>query len=480
MCLCHGKTQDMEYCRNEFLSYIGGQTNAQCSDHQLPLIVTRNSHDKCYMSVNGTINNHCNNKMHLGCPVLLCKCVICRKCLTNIGEVDHIHLIDPPVVDIIDQSSSSSELSMSSDNTDMSEGIYDDLDLDELIANSENSFCELSDLNALVAPIGTDALDDCVFLGEDDEMSLEEIVVEDFPSTLAGDSDLIVQEDLPKGICVSGHTIMNLCGSLLNRKDNDIISYRFQKHYLQRASSTRCEVSVPLLYPETMLFPSIFYSMVPKCGSMYGSIPSGLLVESGRNRFASLLSHIKCIIRHAGSSTSTNPSYLSWSYDLLTNLSLCREDSMIVLNRGLQASTKETCLQIRGREDSLLSDSVDNKQTVRNLCASQIYHKMDLFLTFTCNQKEHFGMSMIKRWIDGQLWEQYFPNFETFRSDEQSEVRRGIHQSASGLLLQNWMEVRKIFIQYLYSSPSSPFHPAEEIFLVMNTNLMLEIFLTCT
>ncbi len=92
-------------------------------------------------------------------------------------------------------------------------------------------------------------------------------------------------------------------------------------------------------------------------------------------------------------------------YDILVNLTLNREDSRIILNRGFMASTSETGLQIRSRDDNLLSDCVDNKHTVRNLCASQSYHKMDYFLTFTCNQKEHFGMSKIKRWIDRDSWE---------------------------------------------------------------------------
>lgn len=43
---------------------------------------------------------------------------------------------------------------------------------------------------------------------------------------------------------------------------------------------------------------------------------------------------------------------------------------------------------------------------------------MDYFLTFTCNQKEHFGMSKIKRWIYGNEWERYFPKFENLSDDE--------------------------------------------------------------
>ena len=47
------KTPDMEYLRNTFLTYIGGQRNVQCSEHNLPLIVMKNSSDKCYIRGNG-------------------------------------------------------------------------------------------------------------------------------------------------------------------------------------------------------------------------------------------------------------------------------------------------------------------------------------------------------------------------------------------------------------------------------------------
>lgn len=58
-------------------------------------------------------------------------------------------------------------------------------------------------------------------------------------------------------------------------------------------------------------------------------------------------------------------------YDILVNLTLNREDSRIILNHGLMTSTNETGFQVRIHNDYLLSDSVDNKQTVRNLCASK-------------------------------------------------------------------------------------------------------------
>ena len=204
---------------------------------------------------------------------------------------------------------------------------------------------------------------------------------------------------------------MNQCGSPLNRNDKEIIGYRSQKYFLQRLASVIDKNTLPLIYPEAMLFPSIFWSMVDDNGSILGSIPSGLLVSSNRHGFASMKDHTRCRFCLPGTATSTNPLYISFMYDILVNLTMNREDSRIILNRGLMESTGETGLKVRGRGDTLLTDSVDSKQTVRNLCSSQRYHKMDYFLTFTCNQKEHFGMSKIKRWIDEGEWMKYFSGF---------------------------------------------------------------------
>ena len=157
-----------------------------------------------------------------------------------------------------------------------------------------------------------DNINDYFHLVDDDEIPPEEVVPEDIPTTLAGDIPFNVDETVPRVMKVSGHVIMNQCGSLLNRNERDITGYRSQKHFLQRIASISHDTTIPLLYPEAMLFPSIFWSMVPECGSMFGAIPSGLLVKSGRHRFASMKNHVRCRLGHAGSSTSTNPLYITY------------------------------------------------------------------------------------------------------------------------------------------------------------------------
>ena len=216
-----------------------------------------------------------------------CKSGLCKRCYQQPDDDDVVY-INPPDVDLDDDTSHSTSLS-----NDISESTDDQSEHDIMDEESCENVDELNDFNHLLIPMEHDNIDDYVLIGDDNEIPPEEIVPEDIPSTLAGDIPFLVEEDIPIGMKVSGHVIMNQCGSLLNRNERDITGYRSQKHFLQRIASIAHDTMVPLLYPEAMLFPSIFWSMVPKCGSIFGVIPSGLLVKSGRHRIASMKDNVR-------------------------------------------------------------------------------------------------------------------------------------------------------------------------------------------
>ena len=165
-------------------------------------------------------------------------------------------------------------------------------------------------------------------------------------------------------------------------------------------------------------------------------------------------------------STSTDPRYHPFVYDMLANLSANKMDTRIILNRGLTTADDESGgLGLRGKQDESLLESFDSSTTVKNLCASQYYHKMDFFLTFTCNQKKHFGVKNVKEWIDSGAWKQYFEGFSDLTEFEVKEIEDAVIQSAATLLLRNWQEVSKLFVDYLRHSPSSPYQNVNSIFV---------------
>ena len=147
------------------------------------------------------------------------------------------------------------------------------------------------------------------------------------------------------------------------------------------------------------------------------------------------------------------------------NLAANREDTRCILNHGLKvASDKMGGLGIRDKGDSPLLGSVDNKSMVRNLCSSQQWHPMDVFLTFTCNMKKHFGTKMVKGWIDGGCWREYFVGYENLDKFEKKEIDESMAQASSTLLLRIWQEVCELFLKYLKESPSSPYKSVSSIF----------------
>ena len=239
----------------------------------------------------------------------------------------------------------------------------------------------------------------------DEEDSFGEI--DDMSTTSAGDLPFEVIDVTPKkAVHISGHVILNQCGSVLTRKKHELKGSSLHKHFLQRICATSDGKAVSLLYPEGMLFPSIFYNMVN--GVIIGAIPAPLLTESISSfGFASLPEHIRSRLTSSSSQSSTNPRYISFCYDTMVNLTANHSDTRIVLNRGLHVGNNETSnpssstgLSVRGENDSGMLESIDSKQMVKNLIAAQKFYLMDYFVTFTCNQKMHFGTKPIKEWLD--------------------------------------------------------------------------------
>ena len=149
---------------------------------------------------------------------------------------------------------------------------------------------------------------------------------------------------------------------------------------------------------------------------------------------------------------------------MLTNLTANHEDTRLILNRGLAIDNETGKMGLRGKGDSALLESVDNKQMVRNLCFSQKYAPWDNFLTYTCNQRTHFGTAPIKTWIDDGLWKKHYPGFNDLEPDEKKEIEEAMVESSAGMLLRVWEETFLLFIEYLCKSTTSPFRKVNAIF----------------
>ena len=265
---------------------------------------------------------------------------------------------------------------------------------------------------------------------------------------------------------MSGHVILNQCGSLLTRANHRIEGFSMQKNFLQSIASTKVGESLPLLFPEGMLFPSIFYKMIEKDGSICGAIPCSLFTGiKSDHGFASIQDHVKSRLTNPSSTTSTSPSYISYCYDKITNLTLNHQDSRIILNRGLTVDKEErNGIGVRGKSDSTLFQGLDSKRAANNLCAAQTKHNFTYFLTFTCNQEKHFGIKKLRHHLKNGDWKREIENWSDFSESDQNEFSKALEQSAAGLLLRNWMEVRKVFFEYILRAKEGPFKHVISIF----------------
>ena len=70
----------------------------------------------------------------------------------------------------------------------------------------------------------------------------------------------------------------------------------------------------------------------------------------------------------------------------------------------------------------------------------------------------------MKRWIDGNLWSDGYKGYNNLIKKEKELIKHSIQQAAAPILLRNWMETRILLINYIYSSPKSPYAPVEAIF----------------
>ena len=175
---------------------------------------------------------------------------------------------------------------------------------------------------------------------------------------------------------------------------------------------------------------------------------------------------ILIILLFSKAPTSTNPRYHAYCFDKAVNISANHCDTRIFLNRGLQGSDDSFGgLASKGEAGDNLLSSIDSNKTVKGLCASNYYIGMDFFDTYTCNQLHHFGVKGIKSWVDSIEWEKEYEGFHFLDSSSQKEIRNATSQASSTLLLRNWQEVSKLFVEYLYKSPTSPFKRVGGIFV---------------
>ena len=269
--------------KRDFLKYIGGQCHVVCDVHNLPLIVSNKKERKCCYQED---DSPCNKICYYTCPEDSCQVKLCKHCFRkcNMDQINNIS----PIQDMSDDDNNN-DTSVSTETTDESDDNSDSIcttySLDNNIAIADID-SESIDNNLFPENITQEELDEFVVTPPTmTELNQEDVITESIPTTDAGDYAYVIEEEMPKDKYIGSHVIFNQCGSILSRKDSSIEGFKHQKHFLQRIVSITTGNSIPLLYPESMLFPSIFWKQMNNCGSIPGAIPSCLLTRENSTIF---------------------------------------------------------------------------------------------------------------------------------------------------------------------------------------------------
>ena len=405
-----------------YLRFMGGQGVLFCREHNLPLTSDYfKSNRKCSLPKNTSNNSICTRKSAWRCPEKNC---CASSCKTHFNEfcdsTDRVLVDNTPSADPIQDSSD--------DEIDMTNETEEQGNLDQ----PRPSFV----LPVVERPEDTDA--------NMDEFDCPRLIVEaGFQETnnFATDSGCEPVYLSNDSKFVPMHVLLNGECQLMKRlRYPTHISKKFQR-FFQNFVSTLEGRSIPLLQPEACLFPSIFYKQLED-GSFPGALPFFLYDDKFANSkwdFDGLHGHIRLRLKDGSLLTSANLAYIMYAFDCVLNLSLTKCHTNQFFKRGLQTITivKYKPRQLTSTESVLKMDSVDSDVHVNRLGSACASETPDLFVTFTCNQKEHPGVAELVQAI-----------FEIYRNATVEELKE-VLQSYMVIIVRCWTRTIELLINFL-------------------------------
>ena len=245
------------------------------------------------------------------------------------------------------------------------------------------------------------------------------------------------------------HILLNSELNLLHRRNPILINITArQKRLLENITACSPDTSIPLLQPEAMLFPSIFWSQ-REDGSYNGAIPSVLYNRANLNKqmgFFGIEDMLRMRVTNGSLLCSSNVEYIQFVFDTILNTQLDRCDVRIVLNRGWQELKKRTPAS-RVVDSSVFR--MDNAESRKNVCEVASYvrdHQPTWFFTYTCNQKHHPGLRKVF-----EAFEQLYPKDTTPKHELIAAV-----QTELMVITRCWYRASQYVMNWIIESNERP------------------------
>ena len=259
--------------------------------------------------------------------------------------------------------------------------------------------------------------------------------------------DTSTDNDLPLHVLLNGH-----CGLLQRSGGNPISLASRHRRVIENLVATSPQMSTPTLYPESMIYPSIFWKQ-NNDASYPGAIPS-VLMNSGKNNkkmgFAGMEQMLRTRLKDGTLQTSTSPHYQAFAFDSIFNQLLDRGDSRLILHRGWEELAAKSGKTVSS-EGRMRMESNESYRNVRELGAALSNENATYFWTYTCNQSEHPGVK---------------PIFEALRDVTHSNGAEETNATIQGelqVMLRAWERSSRIFMRYIESSHEQPLGPVKKI-----------------
>ena len=412
-----------EETKLRYLKYLGGQGVFFCREHQLPLSTDYlNSNRKCSLPRTNVRNQNCTRKSAWRCPEKDCCASVCKTHFREFCDATDKVLVDNTPSDELIQDSSDDDVDFELDAEEQPEN---NLPGPSFVMDNQQSQVEVPDANM-------------------DEFDCPQLIID------AGlqDTDNFATDSGCEPVYVSNDSKFVPMHVLLNGECQLMKRLRYPKHvgkkfqrFFQNFVSTIKGRSIPLLQPEACMFPSIFYKQLED-GSFPGALPFFLYDDKNANSkfdFDGLHEHMRLRLKDSTLLTSSNLAYIMYAFDSVLNLSLTKCHTNQLFKRGLQTISigKYRPRQLTSTESVLKMDSVDSDVHVNRLGTACASETPDLFVTFTCNQKEHPGVAELVQAI-----------FQLYGSASTEELKE-ILQAYMVIIVRCWTRTIELLIQYL-------------------------------
>ena len=302
----------------QYLSNLTGQGVFICDKHDVPL--TRDFRRSNYFC-------RCGRSSFLRCAYSKCNSCVCKKHFDEGMKNPNLRVLVGPIA----EQRPNAEAAINATQCELTSNIASFCEQDKSVVEPDLSInCSSQNSNSSVASLLCNNMNANSIT--ESELAMNNLNV------CSGERPIVaVQKDTrEEDYIIPLHILLNSRCNLLCRKKSHPISLTVkEKRFMENitASSTS---STPLLQPEGLLFPTIFWCQSSD-GSIEGAIPISLFQSEKYNKqvgFAGLENMLRTRITDGSLLTSSHASYLQFVFDCLLNLQLSKTDIRIVLNRG--------------------------------------------------------------------------------------------------------------------------------------------------